>query len=84
MYVIADKILSIILNYLGWIKIVKSAVMTGGLVQEEIFSVLPTPKPITTFVLTFVGMLVSLDLISIQNEIFIIQNKTLFNNEMYF
>lgn len=58
--------------------------MTGGLVQEEIFSVLPTPKPITTFVLTFVGMLVSLDLISIQNEIFIIQNKTSFNNEMYF
>ncbi|XP_035744124.1 probable dolichyl pyrophosphate Glc1Man9GlcNAc2 alpha-1,3-glucosyltransferase isoform X2 [Vespa mandarinia] len=60
LYVITDKILSIILKYLGWIKIVKSAIMTGGLVQEEIFIVLPTPKPITTFVLTFIGMVPAL------------------------
>lgn len=60
LYVTADKILSVIWRYLGWIKIIKSAVMTGGLVQEEIFLVLPSPKPIFTFMLTFVGMLPAL------------------------
>ncbi|KAF7414955.1 hypothetical protein HZH68_003444 [Vespula germanica] len=60
LYITTDKILSIIWKYLGWIKIVKSAVMTGGLVQEEIFIVLPTPRPIITFILTFVGMLPAL------------------------
>lgn len=52
--------LSVIWKYLGWLKDIKPAVMTGGLVQEQSFLVLPTPTPIITFVLTFVAILVSL------------------------
>lgn len=47
-------------KYLGWLKDVKPAVMTGGLVQEQSLLVLPTPTPIVTFILTFVAILVSL------------------------
>ncbi|XP_012230753.1 dolichyl pyrophosphate Glc1Man9GlcNAc2 alpha-1,3-glucosyltransferase [Linepithema humile] len=53
-YIGAEKVLSVIWKYLGWLKDIKPAVMTGGLVQEQSFFVLPTPTPIVTFVLTFV------------------------------
>lgn len=59
-YIGAEKVLSVIWKYLGWLKDVKPAVMTGGLVQEQSFLVLPTPTPIVTFILTFVAILVSL------------------------
>jgi len=60
LYIAAEKILSVIWRRLGWLKDVKSAVMTGGLVQEQNFLILPTPTPIVTFLFTFVAMLVSI------------------------
>ena len=55
-----DKILSIVWKRLGWLEKIKVASMTGGLVQEDTFAILPTPTPIVTFVVTFVSMLVSI------------------------
>jgi len=60
LYIAAEKILSVVWKRLGWLKDVKSAVMTGGLVQEQNFLILPTPTPIVTFLFTFVAMLVSI------------------------
>ncbi|KYQ47439.1 putative dolichyl pyrophosphate Glc1Man9GlcNAc2 alpha-1,3-glucosyltransferase [Trachymyrmex zeteki] len=60
LYIGAEKVLSVIWKHLGWLKDVKSAVMTGGLVQEQNFLILPTPTPIVTFLLTFVTMLPAL------------------------
>ncbi|KYN37272.1 putative dolichyl pyrophosphate Glc1Man9GlcNAc2 alpha-1,3-glucosyltransferase [Trachymyrmex septentrionalis] len=60
LYIGAEKVLSVIWKRLGWLKNVKSAVMTGGLVQEQNFLILPTPTPIITFLLTFVIMLPAL------------------------
>jgi len=59
LYIGAEKILSVVWKHLGWLKDVKSAVMTGGLVQEQNFFILPTPIPIVTFLLTFLAILVS-------------------------
>ncbi|KAL6258529.1 hypothetical protein P5V15_010486 [Pogonomyrmex californicus] len=56
LYIGVEKILSVIWKQLGWLKDIKSAVMTGGLVQEQNFVILPTPTPISTFLLTFVAM----------------------------
>ncbi|XP_077276015.1 ALG6/ALG8 family glucosyltransferase xit [Temnothorax americanus] len=60
LYIGAEKVLSVIWKRLGWLEDVKSAVMTGGLVQEQNFLILPTPTPIVTFILTFVTMLPAL------------------------
>jgi hypothetical protein len=55
-----EKILSVIWKNLGWLRDAKSAVMTGGLVQEQSFLILPTPTPTITFLFTFLAMIVSL------------------------
>ncbi|XP_011873800.1 PREDICTED: probable dolichyl pyrophosphate Glc1Man9GlcNAc2 alpha-1,3-glucosyltransferase [Vollenhovia emeryi] len=60
LYIGAEKVLSLMWKRLGWLKDPKSAVMTGGLVQEQSFLILPTPTPIVTFLLTFVTMLPAL------------------------
>ncbi|KAL6439850.1 hypothetical protein ACFW04_004109 [Cataglyphis niger] len=60
LYIGAEKVLSIIWKHLGWLKDIKSAVMTGGLVQEQSFLILPTPTPIFTFLLTFLAILPAL------------------------
>ncbi|XP_029174569.1 probable dolichyl pyrophosphate Glc1Man9GlcNAc2 alpha-1,3-glucosyltransferase [Nylanderia fulva] len=60
LYIGAEKILSVIWKRLGWLKDTKSAVMTGGLVQEQNFLILPTPTPIVTFLLTFLAILPAL------------------------
>lgn len=60
LYIGAEKVLSLIWKHLGWLKSTESAVMTGGLVQEQNFLILPTPTPIVTFLLTFLAILVSL------------------------
>ncbi|CAK9818052.1 Probable dolichyl pyrophosphate Glc1Man9GlcNAc2 alpha-1,3-glucosyltransferase [Anthophora plagiata] len=60
LYIAVDKVISIILKGLGWLKITKSAVMTGGLVQEQSFLVLPTPTPFITFSLTLFTILPAL------------------------
>ncbi|XP_025269356.1 probable dolichyl pyrophosphate Glc1Man9GlcNAc2 alpha-1,3-glucosyltransferase [Camponotus floridanus] len=60
LYIGAEKILSVIWKHLGWLKDVKAAVMTGGLVQEQNFFILPTPIPIVTFLLTFLAILPAL------------------------
>ncbi|XP_036149729.1 uncharacterized protein LOC105830502 [Monomorium pharaonis] len=56
LYIGTEKVLSVIWKRLGWLRDVKSAVMTGGLVQEQNFLILPTPTPIITFLLTFAAM----------------------------
>ncbi|XP_017791110.1 PREDICTED: probable dolichyl pyrophosphate Glc1Man9GlcNAc2 alpha-1,3-glucosyltransferase [Habropoda laboriosa] len=60
LYIGVDKAISIILKRLGWLKVTKSAVMTGGLVQEQSFLVLPTPTPLITFSLTLFAILPAL------------------------
>ncbi|EFN80623.1 probable dolichyl pyrophosphate Glc1Man9GlcNAc2 alpha-1,3-glucosyltransferase [Harpegnathos saltator] len=57
LYIGVEKVLSVIWRHLGWLKDVKSAVMTGGLVQEQVFLILPTPTPLVTFLLTFLAIL---------------------------
>lgn len=59
LYIGIEKVLSVIWKRLGWLKDAKSAIMTGGLVQEQSFLILPTPTPIITFLLTFLAILVS-------------------------
>ncbi|XP_011502023.1 PREDICTED: probable dolichyl pyrophosphate Glc1Man9GlcNAc2 alpha-1,3-glucosyltransferase [Ceratosolen solmsi marchali] len=49
----ADKLLSVIWKKFNWLDNVKIASMSGGLVQEDSFMILPTPTPIFTFVITF-------------------------------
>ncbi|XP_031783233.1 probable dolichyl pyrophosphate Glc1Man9GlcNAc2 alpha-1,3-glucosyltransferase [Nasonia vitripennis] len=56
-YAGADKLLSVIWKKAGWLSNVKIASMTGGLVQEDNFTVLPTPTPLFTFIITFLLML---------------------------
>ncbi|XP_076237689.1 ALG6/ALG8 family glucosyltransferase xit isoform X2 [Calliopsis andreniformis] len=56
LYIGMDKVASIILKQLGWLKSIKSAVMTGGLVQEQSFVILPTPTPHITFLLTLLSI----------------------------
>ena len=58
LYVGTDKVLSVIFKKFGWLGNFKVASMTGGLVQEEVFAVLPTPTPVVTFVITFISMMV--------------------------
>lgn len=60
LYIGAEKVLSVIWKHLGWLKDTKSAVMTGGLVQEQSFLILPTPTPLVTFLLTFLAILPAL------------------------
>ncbi|XP_076181010.1 ALG6/ALG8 family glucosyltransferase xit isoform X1 [Ptiloglossa arizonensis] len=60
LYIGIDKVASIIFKHLGWLKMTKSAVMTGGLVQEQSFTILPTPTPLVTFLLTFLSILPAL------------------------
>ncbi|XP_053989067.1 probable dolichyl pyrophosphate Glc1Man9GlcNAc2 alpha-1,3-glucosyltransferase [Hylaeus volcanicus] len=60
LYISVDKVASIILKRLGWLKFTKVAVMTGGLVQEQSFTILPTPTPPVTFLLTLFSMLPAL------------------------
>ncbi|XP_071874031.1 ALG6/ALG8 family glucosyltransferase xit isoform X1 [Bombus fervidus] len=60
LYIGIDKIASLILKQLGWLKVTRSAVMTGGLVQEQSFLILPTPTPIVTFLLTIFTMMPAL------------------------
>ncbi|KAK0179563.1 hypothetical protein PV327_005304 [Microctonus hyperodae] len=56
-YIGADKILSLIWKKLGWLSIIKTAALTGGLVQENILAVLPTPTPLFTFIATIVAII---------------------------
>ncbi|RLU19049.1 hypothetical protein DMN91_009407 [Ooceraea biroi] len=60
LYIAVEKILSVIWKNLGWLRDAKSAVMTGGLVQEQSFLILPTPTPVVTFLLIFVAMVPAL------------------------
>ena len=60
LYIGADKLLSLVLKQLGLLKTTKLAVMTGGLVQEQSFLVLPTPTPLVTFLLTLSSILPAL------------------------
>ncbi|XP_032683557.1 probable dolichyl pyrophosphate Glc1Man9GlcNAc2 alpha-1,3-glucosyltransferase [Odontomachus brunneus] len=60
LYIGVEKVLSVIWKRLGWLKDAKSAVMTGGLVQEQTFLILPTPTPIVTFIFTFLAILPAL------------------------
>lgn len=60
LYIGVDKIVSVALKQLGLLNGAKSAVMTGGLVQEQSFATLPTPTPLVTFLLTLFSMSVSL------------------------
>lgn len=60
MYAGTDKLLSVIWKKAGWLNNVKIASMTGGLVQEDNFTVLPTPTPLVTFIITFLFMVVSI------------------------
>ena len=53
-----DKIFSIVWKKIGWLNSSKIASMTGGLVKEDSFTVLPTPTPLVTFLITFVLMMV--------------------------
>ena len=56
LYIGVDKIVSAALKQLGLLNGTKSAVMTGGLVQEQSFMTLPTPTPLVTFLLTLISM----------------------------
>lgn len=56
LYIALDKALVTILKRLGRLKDIKSAVMTGGLVREQSFSVLPTPTPLLTFSFTLLSI----------------------------
>lgn len=60
LYIGVEKILTVLWRHLGWLKGAKSAVMTGGLVQEQSFLILPTPTPVVTFGLIFLAIVVSL------------------------
>ncbi|XP_043267064.1 probable dolichyl pyrophosphate Glc1Man9GlcNAc2 alpha-1,3-glucosyltransferase [Venturia canescens] len=60
LYIGVDKISSIIWKRLGWLSSHKIGSMTGGLVQEESFAILPTPTPLVTFLLTFLSMMPAL------------------------
>ncbi|KAG7203875.1 hypothetical protein KM043_017929 [Ampulex compressa] len=57
LYAGVDKLFTFFWKKLGWLKITETAVMTNGLVQEQSFVVLPTPKPGMTFVLTLITIL---------------------------
>lgn len=68
LYIGIDKVALIIFKHLGWLKMTKPAVMTGGLVQEQSFTILPTPTPLVTFLLTFLSILASfMNIINISN-----------------
>ncbi|XP_076300343.1 ALG6/ALG8 family glucosyltransferase xit isoform X1 [Lasioglossum baleicum] len=56
LYIGLDKVAAIILKRLGWINVTKTAVMTGGLVQEQSLIVLPTPTPVVTLLLTLISI----------------------------
>ncbi|XP_017883378.1 probable dolichyl pyrophosphate Glc1Man9GlcNAc2 alpha-1,3-glucosyltransferase [Ceratina calcarata] len=60
LYIALDKALTMLMIRLGRLKHVKSAVMTGGLVQEQSFSVLPTPSPLLTFSFTLLSIIPAL------------------------
>ncbi|XP_015595086.1 probable dolichyl pyrophosphate Glc1Man9GlcNAc2 alpha-1,3-glucosyltransferase [Cephus cinctus] len=68
LYTGADKFLSVLWKQLGWLQATRTASMTGGLVQEDIFTVLPTPTPIVTFVVTFASMIPALWSLFTKNE----------------
>ncbi|XP_012263186.2 probable dolichyl pyrophosphate Glc1Man9GlcNAc2 alpha-1,3-glucosyltransferase [Athalia rosae] len=55
-----DKVLLVIWKRLDWLTASGSASMTGGLVQEYSYAVLPTPTPLATLVITFISMLPAL------------------------
>lgn len=63
-----DKILVILWKYLGLHIENNSARLTGGLVQEQTFLVLPTPLPITTFAATILFMMPALIKLAFKNE----------------
>nr|XP_033337893.1 probable dolichyl pyrophosphate Glc1Man9GlcNAc2 alpha-1,3-glucosyltransferase isoform X1 [Megalopta genalis] len=60
LYIGLDKAVATTLKLLGWIKATKTAVMTGGLVQEQSLIVLPTPTPVVTLLLTLISILPTL------------------------
>ncbi|XP_014207617.1 probable dolichyl pyrophosphate Glc1Man9GlcNAc2 alpha-1,3-glucosyltransferase [Copidosoma floridanum] len=68
LYAGVDKILSVIWKKAGWLDNIKVASMTGGLVQEESFTVLPTPTPLVTFLITFVMMVPALCVLFFKKE----------------
>ncbi|XP_057332830.1 probable dolichyl pyrophosphate Glc1Man9GlcNAc2 alpha-1,3-glucosyltransferase [Microplitis mediator] len=67
-YIGADKALSLIWKRFGWISGIKTAAMTGGLVQEDSLTILPTPTPLVTFAATFISMLPALFFILKRNH----------------
>ncbi|XP_015511893.1 probable dolichyl pyrophosphate Glc1Man9GlcNAc2 alpha-1,3-glucosyltransferase isoform X1 [Neodiprion lecontei] len=68
LYTGCDKVLSIIWKQFGWSTASGAASMTAGLVQENVYAVLPTPTPVATFVITFTMMLPSLWVLFIRNS----------------
>lgn len=60
LYAGADKFLTLLWKKAGWFNIRNQQVasMTGGLVQEDAFTILPTPTPLITFFITFGLMIV--------------------------
>ncbi|XP_058798616.1 probable dolichyl pyrophosphate Glc1Man9GlcNAc2 alpha-1,3-glucosyltransferase [Phymastichus coffea] len=60
LYAGVDKLLIVIWKKLGWLDNIKIGSMTGGLVQEDSFTILPTPTPFTTFLITFISMIPAL------------------------
>ncbi|XP_011297883.1 probable dolichyl pyrophosphate Glc1Man9GlcNAc2 alpha-1,3-glucosyltransferase isoform X2 [Fopius arisanus] len=60
LYIGGDKVLSALWKRLGWLSMTKTATMTGGLVQEDKLSVLPTPTPLVTFIATVLAILPAL------------------------
>ncbi|KAK1123389.1 hypothetical protein K0M31_008099 [Melipona bicolor] len=60
LYIGIDKATCLILKQLEWLKSTRTAVMTGGLVQEQTFLVLPSPTPAVTFLVTICTMLPAL------------------------
>ncbi|XP_066590081.1 dolichyl pyrophosphate Glc1Man9GlcNAc2 alpha-1,3-glucosyltransferase isoform X2 [Prorops nasuta] len=74
-YIGLDKVLSLFLKYLGWTGATKTAVMTGGLVQEQSFSVLPTPTPLITFIISFATMIPALWFLMFQTDFHIRPKK---------
>ncbi|XP_033216632.1 probable dolichyl pyrophosphate Glc1Man9GlcNAc2 alpha-1,3-glucosyltransferase isoform X2 [Belonocnema kinseyi] len=57
LYAAFDKVLSLFWKNRGWLHEDNQAKLTGGLVRMQSFSVLPTPSPLATFIITVLTML---------------------------
>ncbi|XP_051155650.1 probable dolichyl pyrophosphate Glc1Man9GlcNAc2 alpha-1,3-glucosyltransferase [Leptopilina boulardi] len=64
-----DKLLVVLWKNLGWHVEENSARLTGGLVQEQSFLLLPTPSPIATFSITILFMMPSLLKLAFKDEL---------------